>query len=360
MKKDALPELSMLAIQAAMMLGLQAELKSTQKENRQLRSLIKQLPEGLIYNHEQSPMHDIARKIQKLAPTPLSVLILGETGTGKEVVARELHLQSARAQGPWVAINCAAIPATLLESTLFGYEKGAFTGANQAQKGKFQLADGGTLFLDEIGDLPLELQSKLLRVLQERVVEPVGATRGVRIDVRIIAATHQNLDQQILEGKFRKDLYFRLNGATLTLPPLRERKTDLVPLIDHFIASSAPGMRVSQPAMALLEKHSWPGNIRELEQVITRAALLSETSEIQPEDLDLGSNTIFATTSNLEILPLDAAQKNFTADYIQKVLNQSQGNRAETANRLRISERTLYRILASDSPSPPDRNGSWG
>lgn len=346
-RREALSELSLLATQAALMMGLQAELLSTRKENLRLKNLAGQDP-SLI------GMPEVVRKIGKLASTPLSVLILGETGTGKELIARELHQKSLRSQGPFVAVNCAAIPGTLLESTLFGHERGAFTGAVRSQPGKFAQSDGGTLFLDEIGDLPLELQAKLLRVLQEKKVEPLGAAKPVSVDVRILAATHQDLDTLVRAGKFRQDLYFRLNGATLRVPPLRERKGDIPILARHFLKQSGVPLGFSEQCFEVLETYPWPGNVRELEQVVTRAALLCEGAKIQPEDLEISpvSSLAVGGGSESDLKTLEDAQAQFTREHVQRALGRHQGNRALTASELGISERTLYRILSSGVDSP--------
>ncbi len=366
-KRESLAELSLMATQAALMLGADSELRSARQENARLRTLVTELPSGIVAAGPASPMAETARKLAKLAPTPLSVLVLGETGTGKEVAARELHRQSARPKGPFVAVNCAAIPATLLESTLFGHERGAFTGAVRAQPGKFAQADGGTLFLDEIGDLSLELQAKLLRAIQERQVEPLGALRPVPVDVRIVAATHQDLEAAVRAGRFRQDLYFRLNGALLRLPPLRERgAADVAALAEHFLRKIGSPLRLSPAALRALELHPWPGNVRELEQVVTRAALLAEGEEIVTEDLELASPVGAPLIElgrelgrdlggGLGFRSLELAQLAFTRDFVGRALERHQGSRAQAAAELGISERTLYRILSSgagraDSP----------
>ncbi|MGZ3709061.1 MAG: sigma-54 interaction domain-containing protein, partial [Bdellovibrionota bacterium] len=349
-RREVLFEANLLATQAALMLASAAELRSARRENSRLRELVQDWPTQLKYDPASQSMAELDRKITKLAGTPLSVLLLGETGTGKDVVAREIHGRSARAAKPLVAVNCAAIPATLLESTLFGYEKGAFTGAERAQPGKFMQAQGGTLFLDEIGDLPLELQAKLLRVLQDRKVEPLGAREAVAVDIRILAATHQNLEEAVRSGRFRQDLYFRLNGATIKIPPLRERRGDILPLAQHFLARAGAELKLSCDAIEALQMHPWPGNVRELEQVITRAGLLAEGTEIQVSDLELQKENPGATDYSLgSFATLEEAQLAFTRDFVERALERSGGNRAETAQSLGVSERTLYRILRSDS-----------
>ena len=354
--KDSLPELNLVATQAALMLGARLQLRKAQTENVQLRRLVKDWPSDFVLG-ESEVMRDVERRLIKLAPTPLNLLLLGETGTGKEVAAKELHRQSLRRKGPFVAINCAAIPESLLESTLFGHERGAFTGAVRSQPGKFVLADGGTLLLDEIGELPLDLQSKLLRVLQEQLVEPVGATKPVKVDIRIIAATHQDLESAVRKGTFRQDLYYRLNGATLRIPALRERGNDILKLAQHFLAKIDPELQLSSGVKTQLLNHTWPGNVRELEQSITRAALLCETPEIQTQDLELGSQFLNASEASSPLQNLKAAQETFTRDYVIRALSQNNDSRSVTAAQLGISERSLYRILSEASS---DSLGSGG
>jgi len=229
----------------------------------------------------------VLQQVQTVAPTPFTVLIQGETGTGKEVIAQAIHNGSSRRNGPFVKLNCAAIPAGLLESELFGHDRGAFTGAVSARLGRFQLADGGTLFLDEIGELPLELQPKLLRVLQDQMVEKLGSTRTIRIDVRIVAATNQILARMVEERRFRPDLYYRLNVFPITLPPLRERAEDIPALVEHFVQkfSDEMGRRIETippEVMHILKLYDWPGNIRELENIIKRAVIMSTGSALRP------------------------------------------------------------------------------
>ena len=235
-------------------------------------------------------MQEIYHLIEKVAPTPASVLITGESGTGKELVARAIHINSPRANSPFISVNCAALPETLLESELFGHERGAFTGATAMRKGRFELADSGTLFLDEIGDIPLPLQAKLLRVLQERSFERVGGTRPINVDVRIITATNRELKEEVDEGRFREDLYYRLNVLHIHLPPLRERPDDIPMLTDHFINKfakmlSKPNLRISGEALRYLVGLPWEGNVRELENTIERAAILCSGDVINTEDV---------------------------------------------------------------------------
>jgi two-component system NtrC family response regulator len=235
-------------------------------------------------------MQEIYRLIEKVAPTPASVLITGESGTGKELVARAIHINSPRENSPFISVNCAALPETLLESELFGHERGAFTGATSMRKGRFELADSGTLFLDEIGDIPLPLQAKLLRVLQERSFERVGGTQPINVDVRIITATNRDLKDEVDEGRFREDLYYRLNVLHIHLPPLRERADDIPMLTEHFISKFAkmlnkPDLRISGAALRFLVALPWEGNVRELENTIERAAILCSGDVINTEDV---------------------------------------------------------------------------
>lgn len=343
-QKSRLPELNLLCTQVALLLALSARSKISPKaENSRL-----------LFDANKSPMNEVQEKIRKLGPTPMNLLVLGETGTGKELVARSLHEESNRKNAPFIAVNCAAIPAALLESTLFGHEKGAFTGAVKSQPGKFQIANSGTLFLDEIGDLPLELQSKLLRVLQDHIVEPVGSHTPQKVDVRIIAATHQNLEQLVAQKKFRQDLFYRLNGAKIMLPALRQRSMDIPLLAEQFLAKSAPQKHFHTDCLRWMQEYPWPGNVRELEQVVTRAAYLSEGNTIQTNNLDIDLTESFVSENeqfweNFE--SLSEAQTAFTKNLVEKTLQKLQGNRAQTAARLGISERTLYRIL-SETQNP--------
>jgi formate hydrogenlyase transcriptional activator len=232
-------------------------------------------------------LHQVLESVRLVAPTDTTVLITGETGTGKELIAREIHTQSPRCAGPFVKVNCAALPGGLLESELFGHERGAFTGAFMQTTGRFQQAHGGTIFLDEIGDLPLELQPKLLRVLQEQEFERIGSTRTIRVDVRVLAATNLNLPEMIRARQFRADLYYRLNVFPVSLPPLRERRTDIPELAWHFVRLYSARMGknitvISDAVMEVIQRHAWPGNIRELQNFIERAVILSPGAVLLP------------------------------------------------------------------------------
>lgn len=354
-RRELLTELHVIASQVALCLASQTELRRTKQEIKQLKKGSR-LMKSLVFDRDnlEGPMAQIEARLGKVAASELAILIRGETGTGKELIAREIHNQSPRAKGPFVAINCAAIPPSLMESTLFGYVKGAFTGAHRDRAGKFVQANGGTIFLDEIGDLPLDLQVKLLRVLQEREVEAVGADKAQSVDFRVIAATHQDLDTLVKEGKFRQDLYYRLNGASLNVPALRSRGRDILLLANHFLKMSSPSLKFSAEAEKALETHRFPGNVRELEQVVSRAALLATGSEIKPEDLELNAALPEPPSQGAEVYSyedyqsLKEAQLAFTRDFVKNTLNRFNGNRTKVASHLGISERTLYRLLAND------------
>ena len=240
---------------------------------------------GLLIGSSAS-MAKVRRLLVKVARSQASVLVTGPSGSGKEVVARCLHRASARANGSFVAVNCGAIPRELLESELFGHEKGAFTGALQARKGRFEAADGGTIFLDEIGDMPADMQVKLLRVLEERQIERVGSNRTLPVDVRVVSATHKNLEKAIAEGRFREDLFYRLNIFPLHLPALAERREDIPELVAHFLKTMGAETRFSAAALRALCQHDWPGNVRELRNVVERAHILHPDSEVSAEDID--------------------------------------------------------------------------
>lgn len=239
---------------------------------------------------ESKPIREVFELIEKAAPTNSTVMVFGESGTGKEIIARALHAYSPRADKPFIAVNCAAIPSELLESELFGYEKGAFTGAGATRIGRMEMADQGTVFLDEIGDMPLTLQVKLLRVLAEREIDRIGGSKSIPLDIRVIAATHRNLEQSVQNGSFREDLYYRLNIIPVVMPPLRERRTDIPLLVRFFLSKHSPAKNgsektVSDEAMAILIDYEWPGNIRELANFIERMVVLSPGPVITPRDL---------------------------------------------------------------------------
>ncbi|HJV67162.1 MAG TPA: sigma-54 dependent transcriptional regulator [Geomonas sp.] len=300
-------------------------------------------PEELIFAGEA--MRPVRRLVHDVAPTPANVLISGESGTGKELIARTIHLLSPRGKGPFIPLNCAAIPENLLESELFGHEKGAFTGAVQARQGKFELAKGGTIFLDEIGEMQLSLQAKLLRVLQERVFERVGGSREMKADVRVIAASNRNLRQEVDERRFREDLYYRLNVFPLALPPLRERPDALPLLVDYFLRrfASELGKKIKGVEPGVLEamrRYHWPGNVRELQNVMERAAILARDLvgvAALPEELLKSGEA--ASLDSREML------KSAEKELIAKAIRKHGGNRRLAAEELGISKRTLqYRL----------------
>lgn len=300
--------------------------------------------------------------LDKLAPTEATVLIVGETGTGKEVVARYLHHHSARRQQPFLAVNCGALTESLAEAELFGHEKGAFTGAQQGQPGWFEAAEGGTLLLDEIGELSLPLQVKLLRVLQEREITRVGSRKAIKVNVRVIAATHVDLAQAIRERRFREDLYYRLNIAVVPLPPLRQRRQDIPLLAHHFLSLYArrlgrPTLRLAPESLARLMDYSWPGNIRELENTLHNAVLLSKEEEISPAQLRLATlNDAPAPASDHELddfirhqlaLPGEPLWQRVTSALIRHAMAHCDDNQSQAAALLGISRHTLRTQLAN-------------
>ena len=294
-------------------------------------------------------MRDVYEQIAQVAPSHTTVLIRGESGTGKELAAHAIHYNSPRNAKPFVKVNCAALPESLIESELFGHEKGAFTGAVARKRGRFELAEGGTLFLDEIGDLSPAIQVKLLRVLQEREFERVGGIETVRVNVRLIAATNVELEQAVQDGRFRSDLYYRLNVFSIYLPPLRERKTDIVLLADHFLEKYGRQngkriKRISTPAIDMLVSYHWPGNVRELENVIERSTLVCEGSVIHGHNLPPSLQTAEGS-GTVTRMSLDQAVNAFEKDLIQDVLKTARGNRARAARMLDTTERILgYKV----------------
>jgi DNA-binding NtrC family response regulator len=298
-------------------------------------------------------MLEVFKDIGRVAATDTAVLILGESGTGKELVARSIHKNSHRANGPFVAVNCASLPGDLLESELFGHERGAFTGAVSRKAGKFELANGGTIFLDEIGDLSTNLQPKLLRVLQERAFERVGGNELIHSDFRLIAATNCNLEERVQEGDFRSDLFYRLNAFTVSLPPLRNRRADIIPLAEHFRQVCANRDKIatagfSDEALIALQQYLYPGNVRELEHIVERALLQAQGRLILPEHLQLQRRSDKKNThwiEELTELPLHDSIAEWEKFRISRALEESAGNKAEAARRLGIHRRLLYEKL---------------
>ena len=292
-------------------------------------------------------MRQVFKRIGLAADSDATVLVLGETGTGKELVARALHRNSVRAERPFVAVNCAAIPADLMESELFGHVKGAFTGAVSDRAGRFREAQGGTLFLDEVGDMPLPTQAKILRALQEREITPVGASRALPVNVRIIAATHRDLPDAVRQGRFREDLWYRLQVVPVHLPPLRERLGDVLLLAEHFLrqGGGASPKRLGADAARLLLAHDWPGNVRELRNAMERAALLCPGPVIGPEHIGLQPAAANGPAIDWNG-PLAAAVAQLEREMVTRALAAATGNRAEAARRLGLSRQQLYRKLA--------------
>ncbi|GHU29394.1 sigma-54-dependent Fis family transcriptional regulator [Betaproteobacteria bacterium] len=331
------------------MLGLTIDrayrLYDLQQENNRLQLMHQpDVLAGLITRDPE--MLRVCRTVEKVAASNVTVLVLGESGTGKELIARGVHAASSRARERFVAINCAAIPDTLLESELFGYEKGAFTGAVKTTPGKIEVANGGTLMLDEIGDLPLSLQAKLLRFLQERVIERIGGRQEIPVDVRIVCATHQDLKALIKEGKFREDLFYRLAEIVVSLPPLRDRQGDAALLSHAFVRRFADeykhgGMALREDALRAIEKHPWPGNVRELENCIKRAIIMAEGNQITLEDVGL------AAAADEEDIVLDLRQAREVAEkrVIIAALGRADGNVLRAAEMLGLSRPTLYDLM---------------
>jgi len=302
---------------------------------------------------ESPSLLKLKEDIRRAAPTQGRVIIYGENGTGKEIVARLIHVYSDRASEAFVEVNCAAIPAELIESELFGHRKGSFTGAIENKKGKFLLADGGTLFLDEIGDMSLPTQAKVLRVLQEQTFEPVGGADAVRVDVRVIAATNKDLMQEIVEGRFRDDLFFRLNVIPIHLPPLRERKEDITLLCRHYLdlfssQYGRPGKTLSREALQTLIHYPWPGNVRELRNLMERLVIMIPDPEVRASDLQLESVQFAGHRDDLQWAgPLKDARETFEREFIHRALARHGGNISKTAEELDIERRHLYRRMAS-------------
>jgi two-component system NtrC family response regulator len=310
-------------------------------ENRALKSQAAAPLEGIIGSSEV--MRATCRLVEKVSPSNATVLLLGETGTGKELLARAVHRLSARRDGPFVAINCAAIPEALLEAELFGYEKGAYTGAYKQTKGKIELASNGSLLLDEIGDMPVALQAKLLRFFEERVVERVGGRETIPVDVRIICATHQDLQALIREGRFREDLFYRVSEVSIVVPPLRDRSGDAVLLARHFLeqAASRHGRHIrgfTDKALKAIEAYPWRGNVRELENVVNSAVIMADRKQIGLEELHLGP--IGGGTLSLHEVRAAAEKR-----AIESAMTQVSGNLTRVADLLGISRPTLYDLL---------------
>jgi DNA-binding NtrC family response regulator len=336
-------------------------LRRLREENRDLRQELKTIygPRNIVGTH--SSMQKVIQLIHQVAGTKATVLVQGESGTGKELVARAIHYESDRSSKPFVVINCAAIPSNLLESELFGYEKGAFTGAVKTKKGRLELADRGTLFLDEIGEMPKELQVKILRVLEEQKIQRVGGTEDMEVDNRIIAATNKDLKQAVDTGAFRDDLYYRLNVFTVLIPPLRERKEDIPLLVEHFLAKHRETFKkkvtgVSERALSLLMNYSWPGNVRELENFLVRALVLCPSETIEVEDLpeELGweeraeETRVPADKQELKRLKKQAQKKikeEIEKKFVMEALSQGAGNVQRSAAKVGMDRRQFQNLI---------------
>ena len=336
------------------------ERERLKKENLQLKERIQNIEDNYHFGNmvaKSKAMQSVFQLAAKAARYKTTVLILGDSGTGKELIARAIHFQGDRSKMPLVPVNCGGIPETLLESELFGYKKGAFTGADRNKKGLFQEAQGGTIFLDEIGELPLALQVKLLRVLQENEIRPIGESKSFKIDVRVIAATAKNLEEEVRNGTFREDLFYRLNVLTVPLPTLRDRPEDIPLLCDHFLKRFNKQLnkdiqRISSAAMSRMLAYRWPGNVRELENAIERAVVLAEDTTLAPEHFppELGQRSNSAQVEEfVNGFSLKKAQKILEKKLITKALNETDGNRTQAARLLEISHPSLLsKIKAYD------------
>ncbi len=354
--EQSLEVLTIFAAQASLLIRNALLVNDLQLDRRSLQERLERMRFGEILGSSPG-MQDVFRKVQKVAATGVSVLVTGETGTGKELIARELHNRSPRAKGPFVTINCGAIPENLLESELFGHVRGAFTGAIATKGGRFQAADKGTLFLDEIGEMPISLQVKILRALQEHVVTKVGDTAEEPVNIRVVAATNRDPEAEIKAGRFREDLYYRLNVVHLHLPPLRDRGDDIIVLARYMVGRYSPeyGGKVrgfTPNAIAAIKRHRWPGNIRELENRVKKAVVLSDKVLLGPEDMDLSPDEL------PPILSLADAKEKFQRQYINEILDLNGGNRTKTARDLGVDPRTVFRHLEKEDGTdlPPEES----
>jgi len=348
---------------AEMVLVIRKELDThnLREENRSLREALGRRYEYANIVARSEKMQAVLAMVERVAPSTVTVLLGGESGVGKDLIARAIHEHSQRASGPFVKINSTAIPENLLESELFGYEKGAFTGATLSKPGKFELADKGSLFLDEIGDVPAATQVKLLRVLQEKEFERLGGTRTHKVDVRLIAATNRDLRAALEEGTFREDLYYRLNVVAIDIPPLRDHKEDIPALAKFFLEkfakeSATPARSITPGAMKLLMEHNWPGNVRELENTIQRSVTLSDQDALDVADIHLDSRTHRATTgSNHFELPDGMTLDQWEQETIREALRRANGNKSQAARALGLSRNALrYRLSQMGVADPAD------
>jgi len=348
-----------------LIVGKELDVRHLREENRSLREALGRRLEFKNIVAHSAKMQEVLATVERVAPTHSTVLLGGESGVGKDLIARAIHQHSRRASGPFVKINCTAIPENLLESELFGYEKGAFTGAVSSKPGKFELADRGTIFLDEIGDVPGTIQVKLLRVLQDREFERLGGTKTCKVDVRVVAATNQDLRAALEEGTFREDLYYRLNVVPINIPPLRERKEDIPYLVDHFIErfrrdSGKPIRGITPAAQKLLMEFHWPGNVREVENIIERAVALSTGDMLDVADIRLDISP--AKSSGADLAPAAGSASNvfpppgktleqFEDEIIKEAVRRANGNKSQAARLLGLSRNALrYRLSKMGIP----------
>src|SRR5580700_830915 len=344
-----------------MVIRKELDVHNLRDENRSLREAL-----GKRYAHpnvvaRSAKMQEVLATVDRVAPTNSTVLLGGESGVGKDLIARAIHEKSRRASGPFIKINSTAIPENLLESELFGYERGAFTGANASKPGKFELADKGTLFLDEIGDVPPAIQVKLLRVLQEREFERLGGTKTLKVDVRLIAATNRDLRAALEDGTFREDLYYRLNVVAIDIPPLRDHKEDIPALANFFLEkfareSGKPIRGITPGAMKLLLDFHWPGNVRELENIIERGVTLSAGSTLDAADIHLDPPSPRAVAGAPAVLPAGMTLDQWEDEAIREALKQANGNKSQAARALGLSRNALrYRLSKIGVPDPPEK-----
>jgi DNA-binding NtrC family response regulator len=333
------------------------------EENRSLREALGQRYSYRNIVARSAKMQEVLALVERIAPTNSTVLLGGESGVGKDLIARAIHENSRRASGPFIKINSTAIPETLLESELFGYEKGAFTGANASKPGKFELADKGTIFLDEIGDVPGAIQAKLLRVLQEREFERLGGTKTHKVDVRLVAATNRNLRAALEQGTFREDLYYRLNVVPIDIPPLREHKEDIPDLVDHFIARFAAESAktisgITPAALQLLKDFHWPGNVRELENIIERGVALTNGTTLDLADIHLDVAPPEKSAGASAFLPEGMTLELWEDEMIREALRRANGNKSQAARLLGLSRNALrYRLSKLGVPDEPEGQG---
>jgi DNA-binding NtrC family response regulator len=326
-----------------------SRMRQLEIENRRLRDELSRPPGFAHLLGSSQPLERVLKQARSVAATSATVLLTGENGTGKEMLARAIHQESPRANGPFVAVSCAALPETLIESELFGHERGAFTSAIQSRKGRFELANGGTLFLDEIGELSAAVQVKLLRVLQEREFERVGGTRTLTVDIRLIAASNRDLEQEVKEGRFRQDLFFRLNVVPLALPPLRDRPEDIPLLAAHFAGKAAekhsqPSPELAPELIEVLQEYEWPGNVRELENLIERLVVLNSSTSLGLEFVPEKMLRVLPGTSTTDESTLEGAVAALKRKMIISAL-QSEGNKVAAAKKLGISRSYLHRLI---------------